>query len=102
MADQKQKVEPEVLKLTSELLQEPASEADTKADMIRLFIVAGATVIGALCGVLVALKFDHSSRGKPLDLWALLLCVALGSVFGCASGMLLLGARGLIRWERTR
>ncbi len=46
---------PELLDFTARLLHETNLEADPKADMLLLFLVAGLTVLGCLLGAMLGL-----------------------------------------------
>ncbi len=91
---------PELLTVTANLLHESTLEADPKADMLLLFLLAGLTVLGCLLGAVLGAGVSKNTKTYQHWMFVVLTSVCLGEVCGCAVGFLVLGARVLVRWER--
>lgn len=92
---------PEIMRITADLNHDSITHAEPKAAMFLLFLVSGLTMLGTLTGTILALFYLERAR-SPHWLGGVLLFSLLGGVIGCGLGMLLLGLKGMLRWERQK
>jgi hypothetical protein len=82
---------------------EDPEQAAKYADLFLLCMACVGTVFGSLagCGLYVGLFASHQNP-TPSSMVPLLVSVALGGACGCATVMVILNAKDLIRWETRK
>jgi len=82
------------------VLEESAREADPSADMLLLFYLAGATVIGIFVGFLIGAHL-FPDKSDVVELSKVLLASVIGALSCLSLALIIFRFRSVLRWEKT-
>jgi|GEM_PF-3611210 len=82
------------------VLEESAREADPSADMLLLFYLAGATVLGIIVGFLTGAHL-FPDKSDTFGISNVLLASFIGALCCLSLALIIFRFRNLLRWEKT-